>query len=288
MNEKKECKIVQDLLPNYIEKVTTEETNSYIEGHLKTCEECQKVYSSMTESLNTKPTVEEKEVRYMKKFHKQLKVLKIILLVIVLFFVFSIGRKTYILCSLGSKWEETEKQLSNNYFARTLQYSDGTIIETISCVKDQDYIITTNFFNTNEEPVKWVHYKKGKEDLFLFETKDKKLQLEGEMFLRPRPGISFNTTSYFIGNIQRAPFVKIETLNIDDKECYVIKYSNEDRIVDKETGIQIKTIHYGDNDITTIENYYDFGVVTDGDIQRPDTTEYQIIHNDAEFQQYLH
>ncbi len=92
MNEKKECKIVQDLLPNYIEKVTTEETNGYIENHLKTCKECPKVYSTMSENLNTKPTIEEKEVRYMKKFHKQLKFLKIILLVIVLFFVFSIGR----------------------------------------------------------------------------------------------------------------------------------------------------------------------------------------------------
>ena len=79
MNEKKECKIVQDLLPNFIEKVTTKETNDYIENHLKICEECQKVYSSMVEILDTKPPIEEKEVKYLKKFHKQLKVLKIII-----------------------------------------------------------------------------------------------------------------------------------------------------------------------------------------------------------------
>ena len=35
MKEINECKIVQDLLPNYIENLTNEETNKYIEEHLK-------------------------------------------------------------------------------------------------------------------------------------------------------------------------------------------------------------------------------------------------------------
>lgn len=40
MKENKDCKIIQDLLPNYIEKLTTEETNNYIEEHFKICENC--------------------------------------------------------------------------------------------------------------------------------------------------------------------------------------------------------------------------------------------------------
>ena len=35
MKEKRNCKIVQDLLPNYIENLTNQETNSFIEEHLK-------------------------------------------------------------------------------------------------------------------------------------------------------------------------------------------------------------------------------------------------------------
>lgn len=31
MKEKKDCKIVQDLLPNYIENLTNEETNKFID-----------------------------------------------------------------------------------------------------------------------------------------------------------------------------------------------------------------------------------------------------------------
>ena len=35
MKDKNECKIIQDLLPNYIENLTSEETNSYIKEHLE-------------------------------------------------------------------------------------------------------------------------------------------------------------------------------------------------------------------------------------------------------------
>ena len=51
---KKDCNIVQDLLPNYIERLTNEETNKFIEEHLKTCEDCKKIYDDMKESLNKK------------------------------------------------------------------------------------------------------------------------------------------------------------------------------------------------------------------------------------------
>ena len=32
------CKIVTDLLPNYIENLTSEDTNKFIEEHLNSCE----------------------------------------------------------------------------------------------------------------------------------------------------------------------------------------------------------------------------------------------------------
>ena len=51
MNGKKDCKIVQDLLPNYIEKLTTEETNQFIEEHLKECDECKTVLENMQKDI---------------------------------------------------------------------------------------------------------------------------------------------------------------------------------------------------------------------------------------------
>ena len=38
------CEIIRDLLPLYIDGLTSKESNQEIEKHLKNCEECQKYY----------------------------------------------------------------------------------------------------------------------------------------------------------------------------------------------------------------------------------------------------
>ena len=38
------CEIIRDLLPLYIDGLTSIESNQEIEKHLKNCEECQKYY----------------------------------------------------------------------------------------------------------------------------------------------------------------------------------------------------------------------------------------------------
>ena len=47
MSRKNECKIVQDLLPNYVEGLTNEETNLFIEEHLRECNTCKKMFNNM-------------------------------------------------------------------------------------------------------------------------------------------------------------------------------------------------------------------------------------------------
>ena len=57
MKEIRNCKIVQDLLPNYIDGLTNEETNVFIENHLKECSECKKTFENILIcpcSFNTK------------------------------------------------------------------------------------------------------------------------------------------------------------------------------------------------------------------------------------------
>lgn len=78
MKEKRDCKIVQDLLPNYIEKLTNEETNMYIEEHLKECSKCKQIFENMKQDLTVdKPAKDSREVRYIKKYNKKLKFLKL-------------------------------------------------------------------------------------------------------------------------------------------------------------------------------------------------------------------
>ena len=74
MKEKKDCKIVQDLLPNYIEDLTNEETNYFIDEHINECPECQKILENMQKEikLNTKKR-DDREVKYIKKYSKRIK-----------------------------------------------------------------------------------------------------------------------------------------------------------------------------------------------------------------------
>ena len=64
------CAVVRDLLPSYIDKLTSEETNGAVERHLEGCEDCRKVLAVMQGEGG--PAAEEnkaeaKEIDYLKK-----------------------------------------------------------------------------------------------------------------------------------------------------------------------------------------------------------------------------
>lgn len=83
MRENRDCKIIQDLLPNYIEKLTNEETNNYIEEHLKECDECKKIFKNMQKDLNINSSKRDnREVKYIKKYSEKLRILKLIIIII--------------------------------------------------------------------------------------------------------------------------------------------------------------------------------------------------------------
>ena len=46
------CEVVQDLLPSYVDGLTSDVSNQAVEQHLKTCESCRKLYSEMREPMN--------------------------------------------------------------------------------------------------------------------------------------------------------------------------------------------------------------------------------------------
>ncbi|SCY36010.1 Putative zinc-finger [Pseudobutyrivibrio sp. AR14] len=42
-----ECDLVTDLLPRYIDKKTSEESNRFIEEHINECQDCKELYEAM-------------------------------------------------------------------------------------------------------------------------------------------------------------------------------------------------------------------------------------------------
>jgi len=89
MNDMKECKIVQDLLPSYIEKLVSKESSEYVEEHLKNCEECTNVYNDMKADLEVKTATPKAEIDYMKKARKKMRIAeKLIYIILLLFIIF--------------------------------------------------------------------------------------------------------------------------------------------------------------------------------------------------------
>ncbi len=50
----KECNIIRDLLPSYIENLTSDDTNTYIENHIKECSDCSTAIKNMKTDINIK------------------------------------------------------------------------------------------------------------------------------------------------------------------------------------------------------------------------------------------
>ena len=66
---KKDCKIIQDLLPSYTDGITSQETNNYIEDHLKNCVECRDALKNMNKDIEVNENIEQtKELKYLRGF----------------------------------------------------------------------------------------------------------------------------------------------------------------------------------------------------------------------------
>ena len=56
------CEMIRDLLPLYIDGLTSKESNQEIEKHLKNCEECQKYYQEMTGGIANFSVITNEEI----------------------------------------------------------------------------------------------------------------------------------------------------------------------------------------------------------------------------------
>ena len=71
MNNKMDCRIIQDLLPLYVDGLTSMYSNQQIEAHLKECPTCTQMLEYMKEPDDI-VQVEEREVDFMRKIQKHL------------------------------------------------------------------------------------------------------------------------------------------------------------------------------------------------------------------------
>lgn len=133
--DKQDCKIVQDLLPNYIENLTCDETNEYIRNHIAKCPKCAKVLNNMDAEIEIEPLNQDKEIKYLKGIRKRVKrTIAVVSLVIII----------TASCIIGYFYNKSKIQVNNYTFLRASYITenqegtiDGNIYGTLMAVFDE-------------------------------------------------------------------------------------------------------------------------------------------------------
>ena len=72
MKKVNECKIIANLLPNYVDHLTDKEISRYIEDHIATCPECAQKLEDMSEKLDIEKEHDERNLRQLKRFRRRI------------------------------------------------------------------------------------------------------------------------------------------------------------------------------------------------------------------------
>ena len=309
MNGKKDCKIVQDLLPNYIENLTNEETNEFINKHLKSCEECKKIYDSMNKdfTVNNKYR-EKKKVNFLKKYRNKLRVLELIILIIVVAFVVNTGRKMFIITDLQNKSKEYAN--SSNYHSIAYSVDKGNYTKTeVFNLEDKQKVILTTLSKEGKKQIVTMYGTKITEDSNTHDTEtnpriaryrqniysenENKKETMQNFEVLTSEGIqeSFWGVDGLKDLIITSITTSINKTTFDGKDCYYISgigktYGNTSMFIDEDTGLIICTMasEFKNSDGTierlpSEEYEYEFGTVTENEFMEPDISEYKVIEN---------
>lgn len=278
--KEKECKLVQDLLPNYIEKLTSEESNRIIETHLKECPECKRILENMQYDIGLKPKEQcQKETKYMKKYRNKLKILKflgLILLIIVLAFVINTTRKYIILNDLYNKSQTINIETKDNYHAILTASRQNSVYYIEQYRKENKAIQYENSYIKDGNKIKIsnkTHYNSNTENFSLISdgiNKEKVKRAENIQNLEWQ-----DLSELKINSLYSAIYSKVKKINYEKKDCYLIQDFCQEIVVEANTGNIIRMVSsLPEEQTTTFEYFREFDTVQDSDIIRPETTDY--------------
>lgn len=311
MKEKRTCKIVQDLLPNYIEKLTDEETNKYIEEHINQCEECKNILENMKKGLKQNKTeTNKKKITFMKKYKNKLRILRIIILIIfltiLLTFIVTTARKMIIISDLCAKAQKCEN--STNFHMTYSHYCEGEYVKEEIFILDDKIKLIDTYIN-DEEMTKVISIgtrdyntpNKTDNNAYAihtyYQSGDQKIAvLKDYIYGEMKPYNMFNTKNIW-DLFKRSVNISIKEKTIRGKKCYYIENfqpidssKREGVYVDKEYGLEITSDEFITTNISwddenekqiytpqiaiPIESTYEFETVTEEDFIEPDISEY--------------
>ncbi len=304
MKEKNDCEIIQDLLPSYIDKLTNDKTNEYIESHIKDCEECKNVLENMKKELNINTDkVNKIKINYLKKYKNKLRNLKLILIfifiVIFSILISSISRKMIIISNLYNKAEQYKNY--KNYHITDYTFEEGRYIksETFRLDDKVKTVITELSSDGFSKATTFTADKISQNDKtenfsthVYLENENSKIaclnsEVSGEID-------SYTSNIFYYKNIwelfKYSINISVKIKNIRGINCYYIENfkgsqfseSTNGIYVDKKTGLVIcgdetrETRGTNKYRVLPIETIYEFDTVTEDEFIEPDISEYEV------------
>ena len=145
------CSIVQDLLPSYIEKLTSEETNQVIRAHLDTCIECRKAHEEMNSEVRMIDKAPKAELKFLKKIRKTRLIAAVISIVLTLIL-------SYAVYAMEFKYSLDKAELSSavNGFLNPVPFGGDSIEAYVLETKVIDGVLIASFKDRTHETVNGI------------------------------------------------------------------------------------------------------------------------------------
>ena len=199
---------------------------------------------------------------------------KILIIVLVLCAILAIFiiRKFIIITNLVN--ESKEYANKTNYFAVVQSLQNGNVNIIKSYNKEGNYLTT---FRTYGKDIKdergLIRYKKDSEEIGIIQSGQEKIAiLDGSVLGEVNVVNIFSTFDNTMQQLQFAVMSRITTDNYGNIECYLIELDNWKMWVEKDTGLVIREINGG----LVAERFYEFDIVKDEDITKPDISDCKI------------
>lgn len=94
--ERMNCDIIQDLIPSYIDGISSDATNKCVEEHISECNQCRSLVQLYRDTEISNYNIEQKQIDVFKKFNRQLRFINLFSMVLVLI---PIGLGIYTFCN---------------------------------------------------------------------------------------------------------------------------------------------------------------------------------------------
>ena len=206
-----------------------------------------------------------------KKMKLWKKILIIVLIVCVILAIF-IARKFVIISNLMKEAKEYDNK--NNYLAIVQSLQNGNVNMIKSYNKDGNYLTTMRVYGKNiQNERSLTKYKKDNEEIGIIQSGEEKVAiLDGTIIGEVNVVNILSTIDNTMQKLQFAIMSRITTDNSSNIECYLIELDNWKMWVDKNTGLIVREINGG----LVTERFYEFDIVKEEDISKPDISDCKI------------